>query len=388
MLLDLSAAFDTVDHPILLHRLSSVFGIQDQALAWVESYLHQRKQFVNISGTHSKEIVQTCNVPQGSVLGPTFFSDYVVPLVHVFEKWNISYHSYADATQVYISFSPDSDEIEARHAQESCLADVRLWMAANFLKLNDDKTDFLLIGNKYNLPKVESTCITIGQTDVNNSAFVKNIGAVIDSQLTMEKHVSITCKSAWHHLFQLSKFRKYLTQDQLTTAVIAYVICKLDQRNSLLVCLPDVLTKKLQRVQNAAARMVTGSKRSDDSKQLLFKLYWLPVSYRIGFKILLLTFKSLHGEGPAYLCELLVPYLLSRSLRSYNKDFLIQPKTRCKYWDRSFSSAAPRLWNSLPACIRSSSGVNSFKKSLKTLLFRLAFAEFFLVIYVCYFLIF
>ena len=88
---------------------------------------------------------------------------------------------------MYISFSLDSDEIKARHALESCLADVRLWMAVNFLKLNDDKTDFLLIGSKYNLPKVECTCITIGQTDVNNSAFVKKIGAVIDSQLTMEK---------------------------------------------------------------------------------------------------------------------------------------------------------------------------------------------------------
>ena len=159
----------------------------------------------------------------------------------------------------------------------------------------------------------------------------------------MEKHVSITCKSTWHHLFQLSKIRKHLTQDQLTKAVIAYVISKLDQNNSLLVGLPDVLTKKLQRVQNAAAHIVTGSKRSDDSKPLLFRLHWLPVLYRIDFKILLLTFKSLHGEGPAYLCELLVPYLPSRSLRSCNKDHLIQPKTRCKYGDRSFSSAAPRL---------------------------------------------
>ena len=96
MLLDLSAAFDIVDHPNLLHCLPSVFGIQDQALAWVESYLHQQ-----------------------------FFSDYLVPLAEVFEKWNILYHSYADDTQVYISFSPDSDEIEACQELESCLANVR-----------------------------------------------------------------------------------------------------------------------------------------------------------------------------------------------------------------------------------------------------------------------
>ena len=240
------------------------------------------------------------------------------------------------------------EETEARHRLECCLADVRLWMAANFLKLNDDKTDFLVVGSKSNLAKSDVCGIKIGQTQVEPSNNVKNIGAVLDSHLTMEKQVIVTCKSAWYHLFQLSKIKKHMSQEQLKSAVLAYVISKLDQNNSLLVGLPDILINKLQRVQNAAARMITGSNRYEEAKHLLFQLHWLPISFRIDFKILLLTFKSIHGEGPEYLRELLLEYAPGKNLCSSSRDHLVQLHTQSKQGDTAFSAAAPRLWNSLP----------------------------------------
>ena len=110
VLLDLSAAFDTVNHNILINRLSDRFGVKDDALSWITSYLHNRSNFVSINGSRSSPVVQHCNVPQGSVLGPTFFSDYISPLSHIFDKWGVLFHSYADDTQIYAPFTPGVDE--------------------------------------------------------------------------------------------------------------------------------------------------------------------------------------------------------------------------------------------------------------------------------------
>ena len=376
VLLDLSAAFDTVDHPILLDRLNDSFGVTGTAHKWFCSYLNNRKQFVSINGTHSKELTQHCNVPQGSVLGPILFSDYIAPLAEIFKKWNVPYHSYADDTQIYIPFTPGVDEDDVLERISNCLKEVRLWMAQNYLKLNDNKTDFIIFSSQHNRTKVRTSNITIGESHVSPAATVTNIGATLDSSLSMEQEVKAKCKSAWGNLYCLSKIKKYLSTEQLTTAVIAYVISKLDQNNSLLYGLPATLIDKLQRVQNAAARMICGARKYDHASPLLFRLHWLPVSYRIKFKILLMTFKALHGEGPSYITNLLVPYQPDISLRSGDHNLLVEPRVHSRYGDRAFIAAAPRLWNGLPTNVRDSATTAAFKSNLKTLLFRMAYSQF------------
>ena len=130
VLLDISAAFDTVDHSVLLNRLSVRYGVKGLALQWVESYLSNRKQFVYVGGAKSTEVDLDCNVPQGSVLGPGFFSDYNAPVADIFRKRGVDFHLYADDTQVYLSF-PVGSEVEALQQLEACLQDVRLWMASS-----------------------------------------------------------------------------------------------------------------------------------------------------------------------------------------------------------------------------------------------------------------
>ena len=147
-LLDLSAAFDTIDHDLLLNRLTSWFGIGAKALGWLNSYLRDRFQCINIKGIISNPFELLFGVPQGSVLGPLLFIMYTTPLSSVLSKFqNINHHLYADDTQVYNSFKTSNFNLSLANLQNS-LYSAQDWMFSNKLKLNPDKTEFMLIGNK------------------------------------------------------------------------------------------------------------------------------------------------------------------------------------------------------------------------------------------------
>lgn len=248
-------------------------------------------------------------------------------------------------------------------------------MASNDLKLNDDKTEFAIIGPTHYLQQVQKTAITIGNCVVPKISKVKNIGAVLDSSLTMIQQVNATSKTGWFNLYQISKLKHVLTFDQMKIAVHSFVTSKLDQNNSLLVGLPQTTLLKLRRVQHASARLLLHAKKSDHVTPLLVNLHWLPIDQRIKFKVLLLAYKSLNNQGPLYMKDMLIPYKPSRTLRSSTESLLQQPKSRTAYGDRAFSVAAPRLWNALPCDIRNCKTTLSFKSALKTFLFKEAFAE-------------
>ena len=262
VLLDLSAAFDTVDHDLLLSRLKHRFGISDDAHSWIISYLKNRNQCVLIDGVKSKCHVLKCNVPQGSVLGPKFFKDYESPVGDIIRSFGLTAHFYADDTQLYISFAPGVNEEASFEKVEACIAEVRSWMASNYLKLNDDKTEFIVLGSNHHLQKVQKKSVSVGGISVSSSSSVRNIGAIFDSQMKMDKQVSAICKSAWFHLHQLSKIRKYLSAVQTKTVIQAFVTSKLDQNNSLLAGLPDCQIMKIQRVQNCAAKLIFRAKKN------------------------------------------------------------------------------------------------------------------------------
>ena len=151
LLLDLSAAFDTVDHAILLSRLRDRFGVSGTALAWFQSYLSVRSQFVSIDGKRSSRRGLSCGVPHGSVLGPFLYLLYTSPLGDICRKHGLSFHLYADDTQIYIIFKPlinGSLEYSKNLIQE-CTRNMSIWMKNNKLKLNDDKTSSSAANRKY-----------------------------------------------------------------------------------------------------------------------------------------------------------------------------------------------------------------------------------------------
>jgi hypothetical protein len=373
VLLDLSAAFDTIDHSILIKRLSCEQGITGTALKWIQSYLSERKQSIWIDGTASLPRDLPFGVPQGSVLGPKLYVHYVRPIGDIIRRHGLHFHLYADDTQLFIFFDIDGSA-EAIECMEQCIGELRQWMKDNLLKLNDEKTEVLLIGAKAQFDEMEDINFRIGNTSVSTSPKARNIGAIFDKHMNMEDHITSVCQAANYHIRNIGKIRRYLTRDATEKLVHAFVSTKLDYTNSLLVGLPKKQLAKLQRVQNTAARVVMRVRKHDHITPVLKALHWLPIPQRIDFKILLLVFKCLHGLAPTYLRDLLKQYTPARTLRSTNSYLLQVPKSRLKsYGDRAFPIVGPRLWNALPLNIKNCETITSFKSALKSHLYKLAF---------------
>ena len=374
LLLDLSAAFDTVDHSILLNRLEFKFGIRGSVLAWFKSYLSNRCQFVSIDGVSSSTKNLYCGVPQGSVLGPILYLLYTSPISNILKRHDMCFHFYADDTQIYTTFSTNNSNNDVQLTIQrinNCLKDVDNWMSINKLKLNKDKTELLYFYSKYNTQNLQFPSIQFGSDVISPSPFARNIGVLFDSTLSLTHHIKQLSKSAFYHLKNIARIRRFLSFATTEKLIHAFITSKIDNYNSLLFGLPKYSIDKIQYIQNAAARLVTLSRKHDHITPLLKQLHWLPVTERIKYKILLLTFKALHHQSPQYINDMITIYKPSRSLRSSNSLLLKPPYYNLKtYGCRSFSFAAPELWNSLPLSLRSCSSVPEFKSQLKTYLFK------------------
>ena len=349
LLLDLFSAFDTVDHEILIHRLRTRFGIKVKALDWFRSYLTNRSQFVNIDGSKSDTHNMTCAVPQGSVLGPILYLLYTSALADILQRHNMLFHFYADDTQLYTSFAcnDEHDLSSTAHGIEDCLADIKTWMLLNKLKLIGDKTELLVIHSRYRPSPVFS--LNCGYDIIAPSDMARNIGMIFDKNMTVIPQINSVCKGAFYHLQNIARIRKFLTPKSTEILVHAFISSKLDYCNSLLYGVPKFQLEKLQHVQNADARLITQSCKYDHITPVLINLHWLPVEYRVKFKLLLLTFKALNELAPKYLTEMIEYYTPSRTLRSSSAFLLKQVRFNLQsYGEKSFTISAPMLWNNLP----------------------------------------
>ena len=203
-MLDFSSAFDTIDHTILVNRLHTDFGFTDTVLQWFSSYLTDRTHYVSLCNHCSDFAPVHSGVPQGSVLGPILFTMYIKPLSAIIDSHSIIHHSFADDLQLQMSAPPDRIS-ELLHSMQSCISDVKVWATANMLKLNDSKTELMLVTPKrskhlHNLP----TSITIGNAQIPFKLSLKKLGFTLDCHLTMNAHVTILLGHAtlncvvWH----------------------------------------------------------------------------------------------------------------------------------------------------------------------------------------------
>lgn len=217
--------------------------------------------------------------------------------------------------------------------------------------------------------------IEVANNIVPTSTVARNIGVFFDDALNMNNHVHYMCRVAYFHLHSIGRIRNLLDRKTTEMMVHTYVTSRLDNGNGLLYGISDHLLTRLQRVQNAAARLITKTKKHDHITPALIALHWLPIKQRIEYKLLLLTFRSLHGMSASYLADLLTRHQPTRTLRSADAHLLEVPRSKlCTQGDKAFSRAAPRLWNNLPLAMRATDCLIVFKKQLKTLLFKRAFS--------------
>ena len=204
-------------------------------------------------------------------------------------------------------------------------------MNSNSIKLNDSKTELILLGSKSNLAKIQSFNISISDSVISPSSQCRNLGVMLKSSMSLSTHVSSICKSVRYQLRNLGFIRKYLSRSTTEKLVSALISSRLDFCNSILYLLPNTQLSRLQKLQNTAARIVTLSSRRTHITPILKTLHWLPVCDRIIFKLLLLVFHSLYDSAPSYNIKLIVKYKPTRHLRSSQSSLLVVPKTRSSW---------------------------------------------------------
>ena len=281
---------------------------------------------------------------------------------------------YADDTGLEKDFDPRSslDQDLALSQVINTFNDISSWMTSNKLKLNNDKTEFLVISSAYNEQFIQSEHLLLDNEPIKRSKSARVLGVIIDSSLTLDSHIANITRTCYYYLRWIRDVRPRVTEYAAKVLVHTLVISRLDYCNSLLLNLPKKHIHRLQQILNYAARLVKLSS-DETTREKLISLHWLPIDQRIKFKVALLVHKALNDLAPSYISDLLTPYTPSRCLRSSNQYLLSEHKSKLRYGDRAFQISAPKLWNSLPLDIRTEKSLNNFKKVLKTHLFNKAF---------------
>ena len=325
VLLDQSSVFDTIDHDKLLDCLRKWFGVGGRCLDWFKSYLSDHTQCIKIGSVLSEVRKLKFGVPQGSVLGPILFSLYTTPLSKVISKHpDVKFHFYADDTQLFIHLKHKNTKI-AFDRLGKCLEDVKLWLCANRLKLNADKSDFIIFGAKSQQEKLNPffPVNILGESLIPSDA-VKNLGVWFDSDFSFTKHVKNVCK-----------------------------LCVIQMRD--LRGLPVANLCKLQCIQNSLARIVCRTTCLSHTTPLRKDIHWLPIRHRCIFKTALLVYKYLHTNCPKYFSPLLKVRRCAYNTRVSQSDGIIlnvpqyQPSIykSTKHFGLSFAYDAPKIWNEL-----------------------------------------
>lgn len=309
----------------------------------------------------------SCGVPQGSSLSHTLFNVYMSPLAEVVKPFSIQIVTYADDTQLIVSLNQANKD---GNNLAECLVKVSIWMEGSFLKLNGTKMELMFLGKPSTLDINACWPSCLGERPLPKVK-IKSLGVWLDQSLNFKEQARRVASTCYGILKMLRKIIPLLPFRARRLMIQALILSRLDYANVLYLGTPSLTIKKLQTVQNCAARLLTQAHRRESAGPLITSLHWLSVAERIQFKAMCIVHRSLMATGPPILCSIISLYLPTRSFRSENKHLAVVPRIyRARSGGRRFTYIAAKIWNQLPSFIRSEEGYMAFWKCLKTHLFN------------------
>ena len=358
--IDLKKAFDTIDHEIILRKLS-YFGADQATAKWFQSYLSNRTQRCNVNGNLSTASTVTCGVPQGSILGPLLFLMYINDLPNCLQV--AAPRMFADDTSITLSAKTVAN---LKLAVTSELNNLTCWLRANKLSLNVAKTELMIIGSRQRLnAQCEEINISIDDRTIRRVDHTKSLGLTIDAQLSWSKHVDEISKKVSSAIGALKRVRPFIPTDVATQIYNALILPHFDYCSPVWDGMSGCLSDKLQKLQNRAARVITQSPFDTSSNLLLAMLKWEKLSLRRKKQKALIMYKTLNELAPDYLqCLFTQRHVNDYNLRNLEgKLSLAKPNTN--YLKRSFCYSGACLWNNLPQDLKSVCSIGQFKRGIK-----------------------
>ena len=358
--IDLKKAFDTIDHEIILRKLS-YFGADQATAKWFQSYLSNRTQRCNVNGNLSTASTVTCGVPQGSILGPLLFLMYINDLPNCLRV--AAPRMFADDTSITLSAKTVAD---LKLAVTSELNNLTCWLRANKSSLNVAKTELMIIGSRQRLnTQCEEINISIDDRTIKRVDHIKSLGLTIDAQLSWSKHVDEISKKVSSAIGALKRVRPFIPTDVAVQIYNALILPHFDYCSPVWDGMSGCLSDKLQKLQNRAARVITQSPFDTSSNLLVAMLRWEKLSLRRKKQKALIMYKTLNELAPDYLqCLFTERHVNDYNLRNLEGKLSL-PKPNTNYLKRSFCYSGACLWNNLPQDLKSVCSIGQFKRGIK-----------------------
>ena len=357
--LDLKKAFDTVDHGVLLGKLS-LYGIQESAYDWFKSYLNNRTQKCVVNGSLSKVCSLGCGVPQGTILGPLLFLIYINDLPNCLSFCQP--RMYADDTHITYASAH-------LHSMQSSLnrdlSNIHKWLLSNKLTLNSTKTEFMLIGSRQKLSTLsESLELSIDNIPIKQVSTAKSLGILIDNNMAWHSHIDKLSKKIASGIGAIKRIRPFVSPEILHYIYNALVQPHFDYCSIVWGNCGKTLSERLQKLQNRAARILTSSSYDADARFLLQQLGWKDLITQRQIQVALMVFKALNDLAPDHLSSMFTERSTSGYVLRDSTNKLNVPLPKTNYLKRSFSYRGATVWNSLPCNLRQEKSLNRFKQLL------------------------